>query len=203
LNKQIEPGWNSSLIQVDEEFCESHDSLRLDLLNDAEFRYAYAESFLNSRIAAQIKVLREQRGMTQEQLAELIGTKQAGISRLENVNYCSWKTETLRRIARALGVRLNISFETFGSLLDEVKIFGRKSLERPSPSNDPRLTHPAPIRPKSTMGSTGGDAVVEKSDASDPKVLSCLSRGSSNDRPISCIDEYEELSYVYYEQATK
>lgn len=97
---------------------------------DEEYRYAYAEDFLNTYVATQIRVLREQRGMKQEELAERIGTKQSGISRLENVNYSSWKTESLRKIARALGVRLRISFETFGSLLDETTKFSRDGLQR-------------------------------------------------------------------------
>jgi transcriptional regulator with XRE-family HTH domain len=106
-------------------------------LDDEEYRYAYAEDYLNTHIAAQIRVLREQRGMTQQDLADKIGTKQAGVSRLENVNYSSWKTQTLKRIARALGVGLSISFETFGTLLEEAAGFGRGSLERPEFANDP------------------------------------------------------------------
>ena len=106
-------------------------------LRDEEYRYAYAEDFLNTLIATQIKVLREQRGMTQAGLANAIGTKQAGISRLENVNYNAWKTETLRRIAHALKVRLRITFETFGTLLDDAGSFSRQSLQRPDFENDP------------------------------------------------------------------
>jgi len=106
-------------------------------LEDEEYRYAYAEDYLNTHIAAQIRVLREQRGMTQQDLADKIGTKQAGVSRLENVNYSSWKTQTLKRIARALGVRLSITFETFGTLLQEAAGFRRGSLERLEFANDP------------------------------------------------------------------
>src|ERR1700753_157640 len=91
------------------------EELKQSFTNE-EFRYSYVESLLNSQLAAQLKVLREERDLTQEQLADKIGTKQAGISRLENVNYSSWKTETLRKLARALGVRLKISFEEFGTL---------------------------------------------------------------------------------------
>jgi transcriptional regulator with XRE-family HTH domain len=105
--------------------------------SDEDYRYGYAESFLNSYIAAQIKILREQRALTQAELAEIIGTQQAGISRLENVNYTSWKTNTLTRLARAFGLRLRISFEEFGSLPDEVNEFGRASLERASFKDDP------------------------------------------------------------------
>lgn len=108
--------------------------------NDEEYRYAYAEDFLNTYIATQIKVLRDQRGkMTQKELADAIGTQQPGIARLENVNYSKWKVETLKKIARALGVRLKISFETFGTLLEEDCEFSRETLKRPPFEEDPIL----------------------------------------------------------------
>lgn len=115
---------------------EYQDALKEEL-RDLDYRYAYAEDFLNTLVAIQIKVLREQRDMTQQELADLIGTKQAGISRLENVHYSAWKTETLRKIARALGVRLRITFETFGTLLDETENFSEQNLQRPSFEADP------------------------------------------------------------------
>jgi len=104
---------------------------------DPDYRYAYAESFLNTKIATQIKVLREQRGQTQAELAVLAGTKQAGFSRFEDVNHSGWKTDTLWKIARALGVRVDISFETFGSLVYEKEHFDRPYLERPDFHDDP------------------------------------------------------------------
>ncbi len=103
---------------------------------DPEYRQAYADDYLNTYIATQIQVLREQRGLSQEELANLIGTKQPGVSRLENVNHSSWKTDTLRKIAHALDVRLKISFETYGDLLFEVNSFGRKVLQRPDFTSD-------------------------------------------------------------------
>jgi transcriptional regulator with XRE-family HTH domain len=103
---------------------------------DEEYRYAYAEDFLNTWIATQIVTLREQRGLSQSKFGELIGTKQPGVSRLENVNHSTWKSETLKKIARALGVRLKITFETFGTLLDEDRNFSREYLKRPSFADD-------------------------------------------------------------------
>jgi transcriptional regulator with XRE-family HTH domain len=111
------------------------DRLRQEF-SDQDYRYAYAEDFLNASVATQIRVLREQREMTQGQLADAIGTKQAGISRLENVNYSGWKTRTLLKIARALGVRLKITFEDFGSLLEEAENFSREALQRPDFEHD-------------------------------------------------------------------
>ena len=104
---------------------------------DRDYREAYAEDFLNTNIATQIRVIREQRGLTQAQLAEKIGTKQAGISRVENVNYSAWNIGTLKKIAFAFGVRLKVSFETFGSLIDEAVAFSREALERPAFEDDP------------------------------------------------------------------
>lgn len=114
---------------------ELRERLRNEFL-DEEYRYAYAQSFLNSKLANQIKILREQRGKKQAELASLAGTKQAGFSRFENINHSTWKTDTLWKIARALGVRLNISFETFGTLIDEKERFSRQFLQRPPFEDD-------------------------------------------------------------------
>jgi transcriptional regulator with XRE-family HTH domain len=108
-------------------------------LRDPEYSEGYAESFLNAYVATQIKVIREQRVMTQAQLAATIGTTQAGISRIENVNYSSWSIRTLIKLARAFGVRLKVSFEPFGTLPDEVMAFNRNALQRVKREEDPGL----------------------------------------------------------------
>jgi transcriptional regulator with XRE-family HTH domain len=110
-------------------------------LRDPEYSEGYAESFLNSYIATQIKVIREQRTMTQAELGSHIGTTQAGVSRYENVNYSSWNIKTLIRLARAFHVRLKVSFEPFGTLPEEAVRFDRKTLERVSREEDPGLQH--------------------------------------------------------------
>ena len=120
------------------------EALRKELIADEDYCYGYAESFLNTWVASQIRIIRQDRGMTQQDLADAIGTKQTGISRFENINYSSWKTDTLRRIARALRVRLKISFEPFGSLLDDAAVLGPEALKRVPREEDPRLLHPEP-----------------------------------------------------------
>jgi len=121
---------------------EIYNSLR-ENLQDADYSEGYAEEFLNAYIATQIKVIREQRIMTQAELGELIGTTQAGVSRYENVNYPSWSIKSLKKIARALRVRLKVSFETYGSLPEEVVSFTRESLERVDREHDPDLGEPS------------------------------------------------------------
>jgi len=122
------------------------ERFREDFQNE-EARYACVEDFLNCYVAAQIKNLREERGLSQEQLAAAIGTKQSGISRIENVNYSSWKVGTLRKLARALGLRLRISFEEFGTLSSEIENF-RKSLSLRSFAQDPVFNGEALPAPK-------------------------------------------------------
>lgn len=104
---------------------------------DSEYRAGYAESFLDSRIATQIRVLREQRGWTQAQLAEAAGMKQSRICALEDANYSSWSVTTLKRLARAFDVPLDVEFGTFGRLLREASTFNRESLQRPEFAKDP------------------------------------------------------------------
>jgi transcriptional regulator with XRE-family HTH domain len=124
---------------------------------DPEYRQAYAEDYLNTWVATQIQVLREQRDLSQEEFAELIGTQQPGVSRLENVNHSSWKTETLKKIANALGVRLKISFETYGTLLYEATSFSRDYLERPTFDKDPVFTGELTVK---DIGISAGDPNV-------------------------------------------
>lgn len=103
-----------------------------DEFKDHEFAHAYFDEFLNTYIATQLKVLREQRNLKQEELAEVAGMAQGRISIMENVNYSSWTVNTLRRLAKALGVRLKVSFETFSSGLVEMRSFNAKNLMRSS-----------------------------------------------------------------------
>jgi len=60
------------------------------------------------RIAGQIYNLRTQAGLSQAQLAKLVGTTQSVISRLEDADYDSHSLNMLRRIARALHCKVEV-----------------------------------------------------------------------------------------------
>jgi transcriptional regulator with XRE-family HTH domain len=110
---------------------------------DEDYRYAYAQSFLNTKLASQIKTLREQRGMTQAKAASEMEIKQPGYRRFEDVNHSVWKTDSLWNIARVYGVRLDISFKTFGTLPEEKERLTKKSLQLPKFEDDPAFKEPA------------------------------------------------------------
>jgi transcriptional regulator with XRE-family HTH domain len=76
-------------------------------LKDPEFRQAYEEL----EPAYQVARLRILRGLTQEQLAALVGTKHPSIARLESGKLTP-SIGFLRRVVTALGGRLTITIET-------------------------------------------------------------------------------------------
>lgn len=61
-------------------------------------------------IAESIHLLRTAAGLTQKELAELIGTAPSVISRLEDADYRGHSVAMLRRIATALDRRVEIRF---------------------------------------------------------------------------------------------
>lgn len=108
----------------------------LEEFHDPEYREVYTNEFLNSKIATQIKVLREQREWTQEELADRAQMKQERVALLENVNYESWTLSVLRRFAKAFDLRLDVEFKDFGSFFEDFANFERESLERDSFNDD-------------------------------------------------------------------
>ncbi|HVN04732.1 MAG TPA: helix-turn-helix domain-containing protein [Bryobacteraceae bacterium] len=126
------------------------ERLRQDL-RDPDYREQYATSALIGNVSAQVQALRRQRGLSQEELAKRVGTKQPRISSVENPpdgdKLPNWEVDTLDRIAKGLGTRLKISFETFGSLVEELDAVTTESLRRPEPANDPIL-FPKPPMPE-------------------------------------------------------
>jgi len=110
---------------------------------DPDYRHVYDEGFLNSSLATQLKVLREERQWTQEQLATEAKMNQSRVSEMEDVNFNSWTIRTLRKFTRAFDLRLKISFEEFGTLLDDFPKLNRGALSRHSFKDDPAFKEPA------------------------------------------------------------
>lgn len=75
---------------------------------DTKLRQQIEEQKLNARIAEMILAAREEAGLTQGQLAQLVGTTQSVISRLEDANYQGRSLTMLQRIADALHRRLEV-----------------------------------------------------------------------------------------------
>jgi predicted transcriptional regulator len=77
---------------------------------DRELREMIAEETTNVRVARMIYDARTKAGMTQKELARLVGTTQSVIARLEDADYQGHSLSMLSRIARALNKRVDIRF---------------------------------------------------------------------------------------------
>ena len=71
---------------------------------------SYEEELQNLAIGQQIYDLRHSAGMTQQELADLVGTTASSICRLESADYEGHSLPMLRKVAFALGQRVEIRF---------------------------------------------------------------------------------------------
>ena len=63
------------------------------------------------KLEQQIVALREKRGLTQRQLAQLLGTSQPYVAKLESGRVKNLGVRTLVKCARALGASVSIAME--------------------------------------------------------------------------------------------
>ena len=83
--------------------------LREDI-KDPEFKAHYEEEKQALMLAIKIAELREKKGLSQQQLAKLMGTSQQAISRIESGKYEGFTLKTLEKIAGATGMKVKIEF---------------------------------------------------------------------------------------------
>ncbi len=79
------------------------------LMKDPELKKEYEALELEYQIKRMLIDARIKKDLTQKELAELVGTKQANISRLENGN-SNPSIKFLEKVANALGKKLQINF---------------------------------------------------------------------------------------------
>ena len=69
-----------------------------------------AEAEANDTVARTIYTFRKRAGLTQQRLAELVGTTTSVICRLEDADYQGHSLAMLRRVANALNKRVELRF---------------------------------------------------------------------------------------------
>ncbi|MGC1454542.1 MAG: helix-turn-helix transcriptional regulator [Nitrospirota bacterium] len=75
-----------------------------------EFRKAYEDLEEEYRLTREMLSARSKFGLTQEAVAELMGTSKSAVSRLEAAGKHAPSLTTLKKYARAVGCRLEIKF---------------------------------------------------------------------------------------------
>ena len=79
-------------------------------MKDPEFNAHYEEEKQALMLAIKIAEPREKKGLSQQQLARLMGTRQQATSRIEGGEYEDFTLKTLEKIAGSTGMRVNIEF---------------------------------------------------------------------------------------------
>lgn len=77
------------------------------VLKDAAFAEGYAEGYANFKLGVLLRQAREAAGLTQEELAERLGTPKSTISKIEN-RAEDVRLTLLRQYAEALGKNLYV-----------------------------------------------------------------------------------------------
>jgi predicted XRE-type DNA-binding protein len=80
--------------------------------NDPDRIASYQEERIKAEIGRQIYNLREQAGLTQRQLAELVGTTDTVIDDLEEADYDGDSLSMLVKVAASLKKRIDVHFVT-------------------------------------------------------------------------------------------
>jgi HTH-type transcriptional regulator / antitoxin HipB len=75
--------------------------------NDPEFAKNFESGYEKFKIGVMLRIAREDAGMTQEELAEKLGSKKTAISRIEN-HAEDIKLSTLEKYASAFGKTLKL-----------------------------------------------------------------------------------------------
>lgn len=75
---------------------------------DHEFARGFDEGYRDFKIGVILRQAREEAGLTQEELADRVGTQKTAISRIEN-HAEDIKLSTIQKVAKALGRSLEIS----------------------------------------------------------------------------------------------
>jgi len=89
------------------------DKFRQKALKDSAVKAEYDALSTAFEMKRQMIALRKKAGVTQEQMAELLGTKKSNISRLESLNSSiSPRLATIEDYARVLGYSIKIEFES-------------------------------------------------------------------------------------------
>ena len=87
----------------------AHEIIDKQIGDDRQMRQRIEREIVNARVAQTIYDTRKEAGLSQRDLAKLIGTSHSTIVRLEDSDYTGHSLTMLTRIATALGKRVNIS----------------------------------------------------------------------------------------------
>lgn len=97
-----------------------------------EYRHAFIEEAIRTRIAMQIKALQDANEWDYKTFANKLNKKVSWVYRLEDPNAATPTIPTLLQVAEAFDIGLDVRFRSFSELLDDVITLGPQSFVVPS-----------------------------------------------------------------------
>lgn len=97
-------------------------------LSQKNYRDNYMDETVRTWLARQIRTLREERGWSQHDLADIAGLKQSAVSRLEDPDYGRFSLSTLLKLRAAFDVGLEVKFVEYGAAVARSRDVSRNSL---------------------------------------------------------------------------
>lgn len=86
---------------------------------DREYREAYLEASVEQGIAWQIRINRQKRGITQENLAKALGISLPMLQELEDPEIGEYPLETLIKVAKVFDCALSVKFIPYSELAED------------------------------------------------------------------------------------
>jgi len=113
------PTWTAQAAAAQIKEAEPQPLARYPKWRDTDYRRSYVVAAVEQGLAWQIRANRQSRNLTQEELAQKIGTQQSAISRLEDPTYGAHSLDTLLMLAHAFDCALSVRFTSFSRLAEE------------------------------------------------------------------------------------
>ena len=109
------------------------------LLKTKTFRDAFVSSRITETVAFQVRVLRQERGLSRAELAVAIDEPECSIWMLENPSCGEKSILTLKKVASFFDVGLVVRLEKYSDILDWVSRLDSESILVPSADQDIEL----------------------------------------------------------------
>jgi transcriptional regulator with XRE-family HTH domain len=111
----------------------------LQRLSDKRFRESFVWSRITQTLAIQARVLRQKAKLTQQELADKIGTSQNAVFRMESPKYGNSSLATLKKWADFFDVGLVIRFAPLSEIVNWSQNLKSSSIDVPHYSHDTAL----------------------------------------------------------------
>lgn len=133
---------------TEQESANTSSTIRQQLVNSLasskEYRHAFIDEMIRTRLTAQIKALRDQQGWDYKQFAAELHKKPSWTYRLEDPNEPCPTVPTLLQVAEAFDVAVDVRFVPFSAIVDDTVSLGPESFRAASFKDDAELIEQIP-----------------------------------------------------------